>query len=232
MNNPYSAKLENAIEYALSKELEQDIAIFLTVSPDEIKISDSTDQKIRSMIATIPSSFSKTIWQWLCRAAVIVLLTCTTAAAILMCIPSVRASVWTVVETFFERYIGIEWITEDETNYPEIIENIYLPRLDDTWTKETVFESLYMVKHGFSGSGQEYVIFSQHIYHADITQTIDDNYSSVEKIILFDSVPAYLYTYPDGTQILLWLDRYTFTMVAENTPRETLLALAASVSPQ
>ncbi len=166
------------------------------------------------------------------RIAMIALITCTVGFITCMCIPSVRSAFLNFFEIKLDHYNSITLVPDSDDDYATAMESIYAPILGHLWSTNVILNTEVEYFCELSGPAGEYITFNQTVYSDDIqTAYIDNDPTSTETVYL-GSTPATLYTYPDGTQILLWLDRYAFTMVAENTPRETLLALAASVSPQ
>lgn len=167
------------------------------------------------------------------RIAMVALITCTIGFITCMCIPSVRSAFLNFFETMYKNDIGIHFTQNTEhDDLPQIIEITYSPKIPSNWSLHTVLQNEYEVLYEIKGASGESITFNQIIYSSDLYTTYIDNDPISTETVYLNDIPATLYTYADGAQILLWTDRYVFTMTAHNTSRKTLLALAESVSEQ
>ena len=231
MNNTKSAKIDLFLEYAFTLELEEDRSIFESILPGSILLSDTANRSIKARICKVGQSNFRTARQFLCRAAAVFLIVCTIAATVSFSIPSVRAAAWNLIETFFERYIGISWKIDSEHEYPVFLEERYSPSIPQQWTSEIIFEDSRLFLCEITGTQQESLTFEQQVYDETYITQIDNDPISIDTVYLHH-VPASLYTYDDGTMILFWVDRYAFTMISYNISRDDLISLAESVCPK
>ena len=210
--------------------MRDEVDAFLAEDISDVKISARVDANVyRAIYSSKPSHI--TIRNYLLKIAVVILVICTVGFVFCMCHPAIRSLFFNVVRSFYEDHIGIAYTVSQEDT-PATLEEFFTPDIPNTWKKQVISENESLMWYTLLGASGEKINFRQCPVQENNEVGIDNHPIQTEDFYLNGSTPATLYTYPDGTQILLWLDRYAFTMVAENTPRETLLALAASVSPQ
>ena len=167
--------------------------------------------------------------QWGRRFTRVIAAMCAVFVVTVMCVPSVRATFFNMVETLYRDSIGIRF-TEDETvTYPQTIEDRYIPELPEGWNMETNMDDWSGISLFLNGPNHEFISYQQMLFHPESETLQLDNDPVSTEIIYFGQIPATLYTYEDGALILMWNDRYTFLMTAIDTPRDTLLSIARSL---
>ena len=166
--------------------------------------------------------------QWGHRFTRVIAAMCAVFVVTVMCVPTVRAAIFNIIETWYQDKIGILFMTDETTEYPSTIEEKYLPDLSDGWEIVIDRDLPVDVSYSIYGPNDEYITVSQSVYTPTEHLWIDNDPVSVDAVRIGWNT-ATLYTYEDNAFILLWTGRYEFNMVALNTPRDTLLSIARSL---
>ena len=230
INRKHNQFCNRIIQDAANAYMQDEIAFLQSGDITDIENHPRVQELVMRHIQSITNTSSRLL-MYAKRIAMVALITYTIGFITCMCIPSVRSAFLNFIETLYENDIGIHFTQNTaRDDLPQMIDITYSPKIPSDWSINTVLHNHYEVLHEIKGVSGEFITFNQIIYSPNPQTTyIDNDPISTETVYLNDS-PATLYTYADGALILLWTDRYVFTMTAHHTSRETLLALAESVS--
>lgn len=220
---------EKLLQCAAEAYVNEEVKQYKNADVSDIVISEKLTNKINGMIRK--ATAAEAVFHTTTKAAGIILAVSLAAFTATMSIPAVRSLFIQFIEEHFSDHIEISYQSSD-TEYNSMIDTVIIPYVPENWNINILHDTLVVFTCELTGTTNENIVYTQKVRSSQSNSLYIDNDPTSTETVYLGSTPATLYTYPDGTQILLWLDRYTFTMVAENTPRETLLALAASVSPQ
>ena len=230
--NTQALRLEQLLCQAAHQCMERETEDLLAIADENHPISQKTDGRIRRMIYREALLPLRSV-QRLKIAAAVVLILGVVGLVTCMSIPTVRASFWEAVTTFFDDHLGIRIETADEKEYPKTIEDKKTPLLPSGWRVQTISETWAGVQMELCGGNGERVQYRQEICEeSGYSIYIDNDPVLTEQISLNPAVTAYLYTYADGKMILLWESDYFFYLVSADTDRHTLISIAQGIVMQ
>ncbi|MBR4000338.1 MAG: DUF4367 domain-containing protein [Clostridia bacterium] len=167
-------------------------------------------------------------WQILKRTVVACLVIVTVAFASAMCIQPVRAAFWNAIVTWYERYVDIAFVAEEE-NFPQTILERKIPEIPDGWTITVIKESKYSGIYCMEGPEGKSITYKQSVY-SGMSNWFDNTDCDIQEILLHDETKAILITYhQEESFALTWFDEYEYNLRGEHITAEQLIALAESI---
>lgn len=219
-----TSNFEKLLQYAAETYINEEIEQYKNADISDIFISNTLARKIYKRIQ---ATTDKTLLHFFTKAACIILAIGITAFTISMSIPTVRSLFFEFLEEKFGDYIGVSYYDSDSDTVMNTVET---PDIPNNWNTNIIIDTPIMFSCELIGNEDESILFTQQLKNTEDTFLYIDNDPISTETVYLNDIPATLYTYADGALILLWTDRYVFTMTAHHTSRETLLALAESVS--
>jgi len=223
----YTSNFEKLLQCAAETYINEEIERYKNADISDISISNKLSSKVYKRIQA--ATTDKTLLHFFIKAACIILAVGITAFTISMSIPTVRSLFFQFIEEKFGRYIGVAYYDLDSDS-ATVIDTIETPDIPSNWRTNIIADTPTMFSCELIGNEDESILFTQQLKNTEETFLYIDNDPISTETVYLNDIPATLYTYADGAQILLWTDRYVFTMTAHNTSRETLLALAKTVT--
>ncbi len=204
--------------------LDEDVSEYDQLDTQNIEIDQKTTRRVKRAL------FFKTVQESqgvivLKKITVACLLVCTIVFGVAMSIQPVRAAFFDVIVTWYDKYVGILLVNDSEIEYPNIIEEIIIPPLDEGWNIEIVSETQTLGMYVMTRPQGDRIIYQQKVYDSN-EMKIDNTDYVLEEIILNRNVKAYICSYEDGMNILLWEDRYIFSLISYNVSCDYLIELA------
>lgn len=159
-----------------------------------------------------------------------ILIACTVTLAMVMSVEAVRTALWETIMKWFDDYISIAHVTEDEV--PTSIETRMQPTVyPNEWESEISgdTEAIYSVR--YSCDGKLMVLYYQSLLN-DENNWLDNDNIIIENIKVGES-DGYLITYIDSAnKSLIWSDGdYSFSLSTryDDITVEILMRMAESV---
>lgn len=166
-------------------------------------------------------------WQIAKRTVVACLVIVTILFGSAMCIQPVRAAFWNAIVTWYERYIDITFVAEE--NFPKTILERKIPEIPYGWTISVISESEYSGFYKIEGLAGEYVTFHQSVSTGTPTG-FDNTDCDIGEILLHDETKAVFITYhQDEAFAITWLDEYEYILIGDHIAAEQLIAMAESI---
>ncbi len=167
-------------------------------------------------------------WQIAKRTVVACLVIVTILFGSAMCIQPVRAAFWNAIVTWYERYVDIAFVAEEE-NFPQTILERKIPEIPDGWTITVIKESKYSGIYCMEGPEGKSITYKQSVY-SGMSNWFDNTDCDIQEILLHDETKAILITYhQEESFALTWLDEYEYSLRGEHITAEQLIALAESI---
>lgn len=207
--------------------LDADVAEFDSLDTEDITINPKTTQKVKRVLFFKTVQESQTL-KVLKKITVACLLVCTILFGAAMSVQPIRAAIVNAVVTWYERYIGILFVEDEEKEYPTVIEEVILPPLDEGWKKDILLEARGLGVYIFTNSEGQEIYYDQQVYRPN-EMIVDNNGCVVSEIVLNNNVYAKLCTYEDETIIVLWENGYLFSLSSEQLSAEYLIEIASKM---
>ena len=205
----------------------EEFEAFRTGDVTGVTVHPRIRRKVKAAIRRMHRQASKG-WQILKRSAAACLVIVTVAFASAMCIQPVRAVFWNAIVTWYERYIDIAFVAEED-NVPKKIHERKLPEIPEGWTISVIYESEYSGFYEIEGLAGEYVTFHQSVNTGTPTG-FDNTDCDIGEILLHDETQAIFITYhQDEAFAITWLDEYEYILLGEHITAEQLIAMAESI---
>ncbi len=223
--NDFDLLLRLAADRVMASDVEQ----FALIDTTGITISEKTENKILRMIRRSRTADTRKIWiRSLQRVAIIVLVVITATFTAAMCIEPIRAAFVDAVITWYDDYISILFI-EDNQDSPTTIEAIYtFDNLPEGWTIKQLSCTERNVIHLALNINGEEILIQQKVN--DNNDILIDNTKCIEQNIkLSDGNYATLFEYSDGRTILMWSDLYTVVLSGTNVDSDLLVHFANNI---
>ena len=212
---------------ACEKMMDEEIRAFDSLDCSDIHISRKTDIKFERMLrrALFRSSAAY-------RTLKTVSIACVLIFAILVgtviFVEPVRARVWQLVtnRTGYNA-IKIEFSDVNATETGDLSKPGF-PKLEDGWEVAESFES-----HSFGNyilkSKEGYVISYTYFENTNTDILFDNSAHIVEDIKLENGITAYLFSYENSEQSLIWKNKHTFILEGTNVSQNILIKIANSI---
>ena len=211
------------LKAAADKCLDDDVNEFMSLETDNVEIYPITENRVMSRLrARRVNGFQKAV-----RAASIILVS---IFALSMCIQPIRAAFIGAIVTWYEDHVGIRYESsrdkypDREVSFPAKLG--YVPeRLSIMLEKESGNNYTCYLENGENGL----VCFSQfEDYEKELS--ISKQFLCEEMVFLRDGdVKAKLFIYDRGKYILVWKEKYMFTIMSENVELDELIKLAEGI---
>lgn len=218
-------QLDIALRYALQNCFEEEIEEMDEIDPVDYQVNIKTEKRFKH---TLNKALRKDIWSFtipktLKGVAVIILVTATVLFCALMATPPVRAAVWDVIITWYDRYVGVLYNQEEDT--PRTINSVILPpELPDGWRIETITTNNAMVEHLITAQDNSLLFLSQ-IVLGEEELWVDNTNSIISSIEISCGVYGQLFQYDDGIT-LVWENQYVFVVRGNIDDKDNIILLA------
>lgn len=217
--------------YAQMK-INQDIEFARSVDTSETVVSKKTIRKVRTEIRNYDRQSRWTelplVWR---RIIAAILIVCTVSLAMCLSVEAIRKEIVNTIVEHFEKFSSIFFIVENETP-PTEIEIFREPALQFAGTEKLVMiEDAAMYAIMYTKQGVPVVQYQQGLI-TDSSYDVDNEYDCIQSTVTINGFQALLFTYNDGSKILIWNDgEYAYTIVAftDEVNTDILLSIAESV---
>lgn len=215
------------MKHASKACIDEDVLEYNQLDTQNIEINQKTTRKVKRTL------FFKTFQELkgvivLKKITAACLLICTVVLGIAMSIQPVRAAFWDAIITWYDKYIGILFVSDNEVEPPTIIEKVIIPPLDDGWNIEIISETQSLVVYIITGPQGEEIIYDQQVYAPNEIK-VDNTGCVIEEIFLDPDVEAYLCNYDDGRVNIVWKDKYLFSITSDQVPVDYLIEIARNI---
>lgn len=217
---------EALLKHAAKECLDADVAIFNALDVSDVAVSKRTTKRILRAIRQ--GSGRSRATALVKRAAMISLVTLSVLFASAMCIEPVRAAVWDVIVSWYDKYIGISFVDSVTEDTPDSIETVLMPDVPEGWEAVELVSDPVTACYLMYGTQGEYVTYQQMVIDSSIG--VDNNGCTIEEILLNGQYDAYLLVYEDGRYKIVWENLYAFIVSGENIAFDVLVDIAESVN--
>ena len=219
MKNKYEDIKEAVLKSAFKEAAEQDLA---ELEAMDIEILYPTEKQRRDIERAAKKAERKAsprfgrVW----RAVAMIAIVCCLGCGLLMAQPSVRASVWDVVTSFFEKYFTFGYDNDAANKTYNIGEYTitYIPAGYEIIDRQ---ELPHKVALAFNNGDAELLVV---LYTTSFNQVSGDNENASVKTITIGDMDGYLIKESDtGVYKLVWGDsQHTFTIKASVLEKEII----------
>lgn len=215
------------LRLAVRNCMEEDFSEFQSMDASDVTVHPRIRRKVKAAVHRMYLRTSMG-WQIMKRSIAACLVIVTVLFASAMCIQPIRSAFWNAVVTWYEEYIEILFVSEDD-EYPTIIEEQRLPQVPAGWTMTEIEKSDAHCFYEIMGPDNEYIVYEQRVY-TEISQGYDNTECDIQEIILNNETKAQLITYKeDEIRIITWLNQYEYSLIGEFVTVEQLISIAESV---
>ena len=230
MNGIKNDKLDALIMMSADVLVEKNVKEFLETDTSDVVRPKSLDRRIMRIIKRERRKSERGGWITVAKnIAAGVLIACTVTLAMVMSIEAVRTALLETIVQWFEDYVSIMFVTEDDV--PTTIEVKRQPVIDeDGWTEEIAVDSPSMYSVNYYHEGTLVLIYDQVCLNTDSIWN-DNTDVTIEDISVGQSNGA-LMIYENGGLIVSWSDgEYTYSLSSRTSTisKEALLIIAESV---
>lgn len=233
MNCEKIDKYDYLIAMATLDAKNNDVEMFENLDTSDVVLSDRIVRKINKLIKTSNKDSAKHISKVrmvLSRVAVIALVVISITFAAMMSVSAIRNAVWNVIVEWYDKYISVDYKTDDLVVPPTEIKEIRKPALLPQGAEEEIVvnsNSSYIMEYYL---GDDLcLVFRQSLI--DSPNTYIDNENSAIENVLIGGFEGILLTYEKNTDInIVWNDgEYRYALTGYDIDPETLTMIAESV---
>lgn len=233
MNCEKIDKYDYLIAMATLDAKNNDVEMFENLDTSDVVLSDQVVRKINRLIKTShrnPDKHITKVQMVLSRVALIVLVVISMMFTAMMSVSAIRNVVWNVIVEWYDKYISVDYETDDSVSPPTIIEEIRKPTLLPLgFEEDVVFDDKWSYFVEYYVGDDLCLVFRQSLIDTHNTY-IDSEASAIENVLIggFDGL---LLTYEKNTDInIVWNDgEYRYTLTGYDIDSETLIMIAESV---
>ena len=231
MNGIKNDKLDALIMLSADVLMEKNVKEFLETDTSDVVRPKSLDRRIMRIIKRERRKSEHRGWITVAKnIAAGVLITCTVTLAMVMSIEAVRTALMETIVQWFEDYVSIMFVTEDDV--PTTIEVKRQPVIDeDGWTEEVAVDSPSMYSVNYYHEGTLMLIYDQVCLNTD-NMWNDNTDVTIEEISVGQNKGIFLTYDSSGAKSIKWSDgEYTYSLLSRTADitKDVLLAYAESV---
>lgn len=233
MNCEKIDKYDYLIAMAVLDAKNNDVEMFENLDTSDVVLNNQVVRKINRLIKRSNRNPEKRITEvrmTLSRVAVVALVVISIMFTAMMSVSAIRNAVWNVVVEWYDKYISVNYETNDPVSHPTVLEEIRKPTLLPLGAIEDVIgenKTAYFV--GYYVEDDLYLMFRQSLIDSPDTH-IDREEAMVENVLIggFDGT---LLTYEKNTDInIVWSDgKYRYILTGYDIDSKTLIMIAESV---
>lgn len=228
-------KYDYLIALATLEAKDDDVEMFAALDDSEVVFSDRIKKRIGKMIRRESKCRTKGCLQFrnaLSKVAIIILITVSVIFTAMMSVTAIRSAIFEIITEWYEEYIAIGYIPEDETKTaepPTRIEEIRKPTLLPLGAEEEIAGSSKTIcTHEYYIGDECCVTFHQLLLTAEAGK-IDGESVEMEEISVGPH-KAYLFIYDREGYMIDWTDgEYAYRIITDVLSREDLISIAQSV---
>lgn len=233
VNGMKNDKLDALIMLSAHVLAEKNAEEFLSTDTSDVVVPKSLDRRIKRMInrERRKQEYGK-LYTALRNVAAGFLIACTVTLALVMSVEAVRTALWETIVQWFDDYISIMHVTEDEV--PTTIEKKMEPsEYPEEWEREVVAEKEKFISIRYRKDGETMVTYHQGLLNKD-NLWIDNDNAKITNVEVNDC-DGLLIQYEDNPSLFLeWSDgMYSFSLATDGetdeVASELLIAIAESV---
>lgn len=230
MNGIKNDKLDALIMLSADVLMEKNVKEFLETDTSDVVRPKSLDRRIMRIIKRERRKSERGGWITVAKnIAAGVLIACTVTLAMVMSIEAVRTALMETIVQWFEDYVSIMFVTEDDV--PTTIEVKRQPVIDEEgWSEEVVADSLTSYSIHYFCDGSLALTYHQVCLNTD-SMWNDNTDVTIEEISIGQN-SGVLMIYENGGLIVSWSDgEYTYSLSNRTSTisKEALLKIAESV---
>ena len=215
--------------YAQSR-VKKDIDLARSVDTSKTVVSKKTLRKVRSLIKNYDRTSA---WNELPivlrRIVAAVLIVCTISFAMCLSVEAIRNEIVNTIVDWYDKFVALFHIADTPSDK---IEEYKEPTLQLEGVEKIIFvkdSTIYSIK--YTSSGDPVIKYQQDII-GNATFKIDSECDCSRNNTIVNDCPAILFTYNDGTNLLVWSDsKYAYSIFSctRAIDVDTLIFMAESV---
>ena len=217
---------DNIISAACKKSIDIETEQYNTFFNTEAVVSSQTNSKLNRIMNATLFKYSKA-YMLLKRGAIACVIVLAVIVGTYVTVEPVKAYIDQLFEKWFDNSIEIEFIPESDKYYPTTFEEHITPILEEGWSIEQLSPGEPTGNYIITTSDNQTIRYSQALINTGIW--IDDSEHIKENITLKNGITAYLYIYSDGYSLLMWENRYIFSISGWNIDENTLIHFANTI---
>ena len=215
-----------ALRLAVENCFEEEIAEMEAVDPADYPVSRKTKRRFACALnRAMRRDRGFKVPRSLRLIAIAVLLTGTLLFATAMASATVRDAMWSTVVRKYDQYIGLTF--KEAEGDAETMEAILPKSLPVGWRIQTIMSaesSVFTQIEAVDGTTMRLMQFFSD--NESESMSIDGDPVETREVPIAQGITGWLYTYEDGTVILIWRDRYVFWLSSQDMEIETVIEAA------
>lgn len=233
VNGMKNDKLDALIMLSAHVLAEKNAEEFLSTDTSDVVVPKYLDRRVKRMVNRERRKQEYGKWYTAIRnVAAGFLIACTVTLAFMMSVEAVRTALWETIVQWFDDYISIMHVTEDEV--PTTIEKKMEPtEYPEEWEREVVAEKEELISIRYKKDGEVMVAYHQGLLNLD-NNWIDNDNAKIENVEV-NNCEGLLIQYKDNPSLFLeWSnDMYSFSLTThgekDEVTSELLIEIAESV---
>lgn len=210
-----------------------DVEMFKSLDTSDIVLSDKIVRKIGKLIKIShknPLRYTSKVRTVFSRVAVVALIIISITFAAMMSVSAIRNAIWNTIVEWYDKYISVDYETDNPVSVPAVIEEIRKPTLlPQGAEEEIIFGNKWSYLAEYYVGDECRLVFAQSLLNKGDAY-IDSEASTMEDIKI-GNYNGILLTYEKNTDMnIVWNDgEYRYTLTGYDIDSEFLIMIAQSV---